>query len=124
LVISHLLSKYLSIRKEVGIEEDHLSLVAGISRLQRKELDRHNVATVRDLATLHLPIPFKPDHAAVESYTRVREQARIQVAGRDSGTPTFELIDSEPERGLARLPELDPGDIYFATRSVFEKHYI
>jgi len=59
---------------------DHLSLVAGISRVQRKQLDLWETRTVEALARFPLPIPQRPAHGSKESYVRVREQARIQVA--------------------------------------------
>lgn len=41
-------------------EDDHLSLVAGISKLQRIELVEHGVATTAGLATMPLPLGWKP----------------------------------------------------------------
>ncbi|MCB8933068.1 MAG: TM0106 family RecB-like putative nuclease [Chthonomonadaceae bacterium] len=92
--------------------DDHLSLVAGISRAQRRELTERNVATVTALAGLPLPIPFKPARGAVASYERIREQARIQVESRGRDTPLYELRTQEPGLGLARLPEPSPGDVF------------
>ena len=63
-------------------KQDHLSLVAGINRLQRKQLSAWEVTTVEQLAVLPLPIPNRPDHGSREGYVKVREQARVQVAGR------------------------------------------
>ena len=40
--------------------DDHLSFVAGASKLQRKELTLQGVPTLEPLAKLPLPIPFKP----------------------------------------------------------------
>lgn len=65
--------------------DDHLTLVAGISKSQIGELGRHSVNTVADLAAISIPLPFKPDRGAVESYERIREQARMQVLGRKTG---------------------------------------
>src|SRR5262249_6869238 len=42
--------------------DDHLCLVAGISKLQIDELERHSVATMAGLARLPLPIAWKPSH--------------------------------------------------------------
>ena len=64
-------------------KQDHLSLVAGINRLQRKQLSAWEVTTVEQLAVLPLPIPNRPDHGSKEGYVKVREQARVQVAGRN-----------------------------------------
>ena len=48
----------------------------------------------------------------------MREQARIQVEGRGRLWPIYELLlpapgePIEPERGLAILPDPDPGDLF------------
>ncbi|MEO6600920.1 MAG: TM0106 family RecB-like putative nuclease, partial [Polyangiaceae bacterium] len=48
-----------------------------------------------------------------ESLGRVREQARIQVAGRGAPKPLYELrLDVEPGFGLDRLPNPQPGDLF------------
>ncbi|HEV8218104.1 MAG TPA: TM0106 family RecB-like putative nuclease, partial [Gemmatimonadaceae bacterium] len=93
-------------------EDDHLSLVAGISRVQRQELVDRDVRTVRTLAALPLPIGFKPKRGSREGFTKVREQARVQVESRGLAVPKYELLPIEPERGLCRLPEPTPGDLF------------
>lgn len=93
--------------------DDHLSLVAGISPLQRGELTRRGVTTMTALAELPLPLPWKPERGAAESYDRIREQARIQVAGRGAGKLLYELLNVVPTFGLCRLPQPDDGDIFF-----------
>ncbi len=92
--------------------DDHLSLVAGISRLQSRELQVAGVSTLAQLGALPLPLQFTPRRGAVETYVRVREQARLQVAGRNQGTPVHELLPIIPDQGLARLPAPSPGDIF------------
>ena len=94
-------------------DDDHLCLVAGISKLQINELKQRGIATVQDLAALPLPLAWKPDRGAVNSYGRVREQARIQVEARQGGKGKFELLPVEDGFGLTCLPEPSPGDIFF-----------
>jgi uncharacterized protein len=94
-------------------KDDHLSLVAGISSLQRGELTRRGVVTMTALAVLPLPLPWKPERGAAESYDRIREQARIQVAGRGAGKLLYELLNVVPTFGLCRLPAPNEGDIFF-----------
>ncbi len=94
-------------------DDDHLCLVAGISKLQINELKQRGIATVQDLAALPLPLAWKPDRGAVNSYGRVREQARIQVEARQSGEGKFELLPVEDGFGLTCLPGPSPGDIFF-----------
>jgi predicted RecB family nuclease len=97
-------------RKRRG--DDHLCFVAGASKLQRKELSSHGVLTLEALATLPLPIPFDPSRGAREGYTRIREQARIQLEARTQGKLKFELLRSERGEGLYRLPVPSPGDAF------------
>jgi predicted RecB family nuclease len=93
--------------------DDHLSFVAGTSKLQRKELTVQGVPTLESLAKLSLPIAFKPSRGAREGYTRVREQARVQLEARTEGQLKFESLRSEPGEGLFRLPSPSGGDIFF-----------
>jgi predicted RecB family nuclease len=92
--------------------DDHLSLVAGMARLQSRELQVAGVTTVAELAGLPLPLQLTPRRGAVETYIRVREQARVQVAGRLAGKPIHELLPIVPGQGLARLPSPSPGDVF------------
>jgi uncharacterized protein len=94
-------------------DDDHLSLVAGIAKLQRRELESHDVETLTSLAEVPLPIPWRPSRGAVEGYTRVREQARVQLDGRRAQKPIHELLPLAPGAGLMRLPEPSPGDVFF-----------
>ena len=93
--------------------DDHLCLVAGISSSQITELTERNVDTTDRLAGEPLPIVWKPNRGAQSSYTRVREQARVQVESRNKTIPVYESLPLEAESGLALLPEPSPGDIFF-----------
>ena len=95
-------------------QDDHLSLVAGMSRIHAERLRDDGVSTLAALGEL------SPDQAVADMnprpLTRVREQARLQLAGRRSGQLLKELIapgDGEPGRGLAALPEPSPLDLFF-----------
>ena len=63
-------------------DDDHLSLVVGISKLQINELTAHGVVTVQGLATMPLPLDWKPDRSSADSYIRIREQAQVVVEAR------------------------------------------
>ncbi|MGH8625756.1 MAG: TM0106 family RecB-like putative nuclease [Gammaproteobacteria bacterium] len=93
-------------------DDDHLSLVAGISRLQTRELQHMGINTLEQLGSRPLPLPFKPRRGAAEAYERVREQARIQFSGRSQNAPVYELLPITPDHGLARVPEPSRGDIF------------
>jgi uncharacterized protein len=92
--------------------DDHLSLVAGISRLQRRELESRRIDRLATLAVEPLPLAWKPARGAKEGYGRAREQARIQLAGRNEQRVLHELLPREPGRGLALLPEPSGGDLF------------
>ena len=93
--------------------DDHMSLVAGISKSQIGELERHGIASTAALAELPLPLQWRPDRGAAKSFEKIREQARIQVEGRTSGKVLYETLPLIAGFGLSRLPEPSPGDIFF-----------
>ncbi|MDX1645071.1 MAG: TM0106 family RecB-like putative nuclease, partial [Thermoanaerobaculia bacterium] len=112
-------------------QDDHLSLVAGISKLQIEELRERDVERLEQLAKVELPLSWKPGRGSAETYERVREQARLQVETREHQELVYELLPLDPTaeedggeeedeaaprpepRGLARLPEPSPLDVFF-----------
>lgn len=98
-------------------EDDHLCLVAGISKNQTSELQENGIATATALAAMPVPMPWKPNRGAPLAYERVREQARIQIESREAGELMYELLPVVPETGLCLLPEPSHGDIFFDIES-------
>jgi uncharacterized protein len=94
-------------------EDDHLSLVAGATKLQIEELKRQGIETMAALAVMPLPLAWKPSRGARTSYERIRDQARLQVEGGQVGKIPYELLPVTHGFGLARLPEPSPGDVFF-----------
>jgi uncharacterized protein len=90
-------------------DDDHLSLVAGISTSQRKALVECGVKTVRGLAGPELP-PI--DRIGDQALIGIRQQARLQVQGRDEGRYIYELLEPAEERGLCSLPPPSHGDMF------------
>ena len=91
--------------------DDHLCYVAGISRVQIKTLRTLGVDTLSELAALE-PVP-EPPQGSREAFARIREQARVQQLGRETGTTYQELIEPfDAKHGLALLPEPTPDDIF------------
>jgi predicted RecB family nuclease len=90
---------------------EHLSLVANINRSQVDKLHAGGVNTLRQLAALSddTRIP----NLQAETLTRLRSQARLQVARRDTGKNQHDLLLLLPGRGFARLPKPDAGDLFF-----------
>ena len=99
--------------------DDHLSLVAGIGRQQRRSLVDRGLTTLLQLGTLPLPLTPPLDGSTERTVERIREQARIQLEGRQEGRLKYELLlpgerrALDPERGLASLPLPSPGDLFF-----------
>ena len=92
--------------------DDHLSLVASISKQQTRELESHGITTLAKLAGEPIPLQWKPKRGAKESYARAREQARVQLEGRLEKRPVHEWLRVEDGRGLTLLPEPSPGDVF------------
>ncbi|RWB93116.1 MAG: TM0106 family RecB-like putative nuclease [Mesorhizobium sp.] len=92
--------------------DDHLCLVASISKVQINELKSRGVGTMESLAGMPLPLQWKPERGSAHSYERVREQARLQVEARASGNLGFELLPIEAGFGLSCLPEPSDGDVF------------
>jgi predicted RecB family nuclease len=100
-------------------EDDHLSLVAGITKLQRKELGSRQISSVGKLANLTLPPVPKFERIGDAALQRIREQAYLQVKGRTEGKIVHELLEPiEEQRGLAAMPLPSPGDIFLDFEAV------
>jgi predicted RecB family nuclease len=94
-------------------DDDYLSLVAGITRSQRKRLGERGIATVVSLAELKLPVEPRIERIGGAALQRIRDQAAIQVRGRVEGGLRYEFIKPiESERGLGILPPPSPQDVF------------
>lgn len=92
---------------------DHLSFVAAISRQQRRALVAGGVTTLAALGDLDLTRQPKIDGITPAGLTRIHNQARIQLAGRQQDKKLYELVQTVvPDQGLAALPEPSPGDLF------------
>jgi predicted RecB family nuclease len=94
-------------------DDDHLCLVAGITKIQMGELRHRKVSTLAALAHMPLPLAWKPDRGVAASYERIREQARIQLQGRVEGKPLYETLPILKDLGLSGLPAPSVGDVFF-----------
>ena len=101
--------------------DDHLTFVAGLSRLQMRELQSRDIVTLAKLAAEPLPLTWKPDRGARDGYVRVREQARVQLQGRTEARCLYESLPVESAQGLARLPAPSPGDLFLDLEA---DHYV
>ncbi len=93
--------------------DDSLTLVANISRNQRKALGERDISTLTALAELTLPVAPKIERIGKQALLNIREQARVQLQGRNSKQPIYEFLEPiEPERGLAKLPPASGADVF------------
>lgn len=93
-------------------DDDHLSLVANLSKAQIAELNGQGVNTLAALAALPLPLSFQPTRGSAQSLEKAREQARVQLEARTSGNNIYELLPFEEGFGLSLLPEPNSADIF------------
>ena len=84
--------------------DDHLSLVAGLSKVQAAELVDNGVTTTRALSQLPIPIRWKPGRGSTAAFERVREQARLQVEARELGTAVLRAAAHRAGRRPLRPP--------------------
>ena len=92
-------------------KSDHLSLVAGITRGQVEKLSEAGVGTMTALG--RLASGFKVSNLHRGTFERLRSQASLQVAKRDTGENRYEILAPVPGKGFGRLPRSSPGDLFF-----------
>ena len=90
---------------------DHLTLVANITRHQIRRLWEAGISTVRALAAL--PAGSRVPGIQPDTLNRLRHQATLQIAKRDTDANYVETLPLVPGKGFARLPRPDAGDIFF-----------
>ena len=93
-------------------DDDHLCLVAGISKVQINELKQRRHHDHAGAGRHGAAAGLEAGSRLVDSYSRVCEQARIQVEARESGERKHIAVASESGFGLTRLPEPSAGDIF------------
>lgn len=92
--------------------DDHLSLVASITRNQRKALVEHGVNTLAELGRLTLPVIPKIERISDHALENIRDQAQVQLQGREEQRRVHRLLPPEPEKGLLSLPAPSAGDVF------------
>ena len=94
-------------------DADNLKYVAGISKSQRVELTEQGVLTLTEFADSDEPLKQFPKRGSVDSFAKSHRQAQIQLSGKRSGKPEYQFNEVANERGFLRLPEPNPGDVFF-----------
>jgi predicted RecB family nuclease len=93
--------------------DDHLSLVANMSAMHLIEFERRGITSMARLAVEPIPLVWRPEHGSAPAYERLREQARVQVTGRELGELVWETMPLEAGLGFGKLPMPSHGDIFF-----------
>jgi uncharacterized protein len=94
--------------------DDHLSIVAGAAKVQRRKLVDGGVTTLAALAGLPADRGIRDMRPRI--LERLRRQAALQQARREDGIDRYELIPpnpDEPGKGLAALPPPSRLDVFF-----------
>jgi predicted RecB family nuclease len=92
-------------------EDDHLSLVAWIRSDQVMKLEAAGIGRVAELA--QATDEMRPAGMSPETFRKLRRQASLQVRGRASAQPIYELLPRDPSLGFEVLPQPDAGDVFF-----------
>jgi predicted RecB family nuclease len=92
-------------------DDDHLSLVASIRRDQIAKLETSGISSVADLG--EASDGHRPAGMSVETFTKLRRQASLQLRSRAGGGPIYELLEHGPPLGFALLPPPASGDVFF-----------
>jgi predicted RecB family nuclease len=97
--------------RDKRVKDDHLSLVANISRGQRVKLALSGITTCSQLANSHTAAPPSIPHA---TFQKLQEQAALQKNAERDGVPSYKFITPEQGgRGFDLLPPLNEGDLFY-----------
>lgn len=93
-------------------ERDDLSQIANIRRVQVSRLQDAGISSMESLADSDFL--FVPKMGP-ETFSALKQQAKLQIASRGLSRPRYELIScsAHERRGLLLLPPADPSDIWF-----------
>lgn len=103
--------------------DDHISLVAGIGRMHRRELAKIGITTRRQCGATW-PLPSDPRRrGSLETYENLHRQAALQLRSTKkniafelrpviSYQPATDTAPAQSDEGLCRLPEPSPGDMF------------
>jgi predicted RecB family nuclease len=90
---------------------DHLCRVAGMRRRQIDQLEVAGIATLAGLGSAGTEAG--PAGISADTFAKLRAQAALQLTARETGIDEYELLEPQPESGLALLPDPSPGDLFF-----------
>jgi uncharacterized protein len=93
------------------IADDHLSLVANITKQQIIKLEDAGINTLEKLAKVSQDT--KVDNLPDDTFKKLQEQAALQFYERETGEQKAILLPTEVNKGFARLPKPCAGDLFF-----------
>jgi len=108
------LGSWKSYANQLLTKKDDLSLVAGMTRLQRRKLMKSMVKTMKDLAKLdHEKLLELSKSLGINKATLEKNnlQAQMQVKSKEQKNPASKTLPAAHDI-LAKLPKDDPGDIF------------
>jgi predicted RecB family nuclease len=95
------------------VDDDHLTLVAGMRRSSAETLMEAGVETLAALGSIDRDaFDGQLDGMRPETFETVRHQAELQLRGRVTGEPCWEILEDRPERGFRLLPAPNAGDVW------------
>jgi uncharacterized protein len=104
------LCDFLELCEKQWEEDDHLTLVAGVSRLQVERLTKADIQTLTALA--EADPEMKVPSMRATTFQGLRHQASLQQHYRQTHEHKIDLLPQEEERGFNLMPEPSPGDIW------------
>jgi predicted RecB family nuclease len=104
------LCEFLERCKAQWAADDHLTLVAGVSRLQVERLQAAGIQTLEALA--NAGPDTKVGSMRAHTFQGLNLQARLQLQYRRTGKHEIVYLPEEPDRGFALLPEPNLGDVW------------
>jgi predicted RecB family nuclease len=104
------LCEFLERCKAQWAADDHLTLVAGVSRLQVERLQAAGIQTLEALASAAQDT--KVPSMRIHTFEGLNLQARLQLQYRRTGEHEIVYFPEEPDRGFALLPEPNQDDVW------------
>jgi uncharacterized protein len=92
--------------------DDHPSFIADIRTAHIREFQRQGIPTLTAIAESEGKLPATPTRGSSETFARLGHQARLQLEARNTALPPVDLLAIESNRGLQRLPDPSPGDVF------------
>jgi len=92
--------------------DDHPSLIADMRTAHTREFQHQGIGTLTAIAQCGGKLPEEPARGSRATFERLGHQARLQLEARSLLLPPVDTLPIAPGRGLARLPEPSPGDVY------------